>query len=252
MDLLVTALLVFGRLGGLLLVLPGVSARGVPKHVAALGGIALTATLAPVVPLAETPEYLGTLILGMAGELFLGIMMGSAVAVIFGAFGMASELMEQEMGSRIPLGPDPFMFSQQGPLGTLASWLATLSFLLVGLHHDAIQILGDSFHYLPPGGVTSLSGGGVVLMEAVSWALFLGVRLAAPVLALVWMVNVFVAILVKLAPNMNVFFSIGMVMTNMSGLVLFGLGLPYLLLAHTTAIHEGLDAMTRLVLSAGR
>jgi len=251
-DLLVTALLVYGRLGGLMLVLPGVSARGVPKHVAALGGIALTATIAPVVPFAATPENLGTLIIGMASELFLGVMMGSAVAVVFGAFSLASELMEQEMGSRIPLGPDPFMFTQQGPLGTLASWLATLSFLMAGLHHEAIKVLGDSFHYLPPGGVTSLTGGGVVLMEAVGFSLFLGVRLAAPVLALVWMVNVFVAILVKLAPTMNVFFSIGMVMTNMSGLVLFGIGLPYLLIAHATALHEGLDAMVRLVLSAGR
>jgi len=252
MDLLVTAILVFGRLGGVLLTLPGISAKGVPKHVAVLGGVALTATLAPVVPLAAAPGNLGTLILGMAGELFLGIMMGSAVAVVFGAFGLASELMEQEMGSRIPLGIDPFMFSNQGPLGTLASWLATLSFLLTGLHYEAIKVLGDSFHYLPPGGVTSLTGGGVVLMEVVGWALILGVRLAAPVLALVWMVNVFVAVLVKLAPNMNVFFSIGMVMTNLSGLMLFGLALPYLLMAHAAAIHEGLDAMTRLVLSAGR
>lgn len=250
MEILVTGTLVFGRLAGLLLTLPVVSARGVPKHVGALGGVALAMVLTPVVPLAAVPGNLGTLILGMAGEVMLGVLMGSAVAVIFGAFGMASELMEQEMGSRIPLGMDPFMFSQQGPLGTLASWLASLVFLLVGLHYEALKVLGDSFHLLPPGGVVSLTGGGVVLMETASRALFLSVRLAAPVLALVWMVNVFVAILVKLAPNMNVFFSVGMVMTNVSGLALFGLALPYLLLAHTTAIHEGLDAMTRLVLSA--
>lgn len=251
MELLVTAVLVFGRLGGLLLALPVVSARGVPKHVAVLGGVAITATLAPVVPPASAPESLGLLLMGMAGEIVLGVLMGSAVAVIFAAFGLASEVMEQEIGARIPLGLDPFMFAQQGGLGTLASWLASLMFLGAGLHLDALRILGDSFYRLPPGTISEPLAGGQLLVEAVGWSLVLGARLAAPVLALVWLVNVFVAVLVKLAPNMNVFFSIGMVMTNVTGMALFALALPYLLLAHGAALREGLVVMFRLVMAAG-
>ncbi len=251
MELLVTAGLVFGRLGGLLLSLPVVSARGVPKHVTVLGAVALTASLAPVVPLAEAPETLGMLILGMAGEIVLGVLMGSAVAIVFSAFGLASEVMEQEIGARIPLGLDPFMSSQQGVLGTLASWLASLLFLGAGLHLDALRILGESFYRLPPGAVSDPLAGGQLLIEAVGWSLVLGARLAAPVLALVWLVNVFVAVLVKLAPNMNVFFSIGMVMTNVAGMGLFALALPYLLLAHGAALREGLVVMLRLATAAG-
>ncbi len=246
-----TAMLVFGRMGGLMLSLPVFTARGVPKHVPILGAAALTAVVAPAAPLAESPGKLGLLLLGMAGEVLLGLLMGAVVAAVFGAFSLATELMEQQIGSRIPVGPDPFMAAQQGPIGTLATWLASLSFIGAGLHTDALRVVGASFHYLAPGQVSGLTPGGMVLLEAVSWSLVLGVRLAAPVLALVWLVNVFVALLVKLAPNMNVFFSIGMVLTNAGGTALLGLALPYLLLAHATAMQEALTLMTRLLSMAG-
>ena len=49
---------------------------------------------------------------------------------------------------------------------------------------------------------------------------------------LVFLVNSFVAVLAKLAPSMNVFFSIGFLLTMMAGTFLVFLSFPQLLDAH--------------------
>jgi flagellar biosynthesis protein FliR len=89
--------------------------------------------------------------------------------------------------------------------------------------------------------------GGPVLLDAVAATVVLGVQLAGPVVALVWMVNCFVAVLSRLAPNMNVFFSVGMVMTNVAGIMLFGIALPYMLTVHIGAIAESTVWMIRIL-----
>ena len=65
---------------------------------------------------------------------------------------------------------------------------------------------------------------------------------------LVWLVNVFVAVLVKLAPRMNIYFSVGMILVNVAGLALFAVGLPYFLTVHQEAI---LNATSKMSLAVG-
>jgi flagellar biosynthetic protein FliR len=248
---LITGLYVFARLGGLFLAMPVVSARGVPKHVAVLGAAALTLVLSPIAPQAVVPRGLGFLILGIAGEAVLGILIAGVIAAIFGALALAAELMENQMGSRMAGIVDPFMQTSQGPVGTLCAWLAGLAFLAMGFHLEVLALLGESLRVVPPGSVGNPVAGAPVLMAAVGTALALGVQLAGPVLALCWLVNVFVAILVKLAPNMNIFFSIGLVLTNVAGLALLSVTFPWLMTAHGQALRDAVKMAWALVQHVG-
>ncbi len=108
-------------------------------------------------------------------------------------------------------------------------------------------MVAGSFQVVPPGGTTNLLSSGQVLLNAVASTLVLGVQLSGPVVALVWMVNVFVAVLSRLAPNMNVFFSVGMVLTNVAGILLFGVALPYLVMVHHGALSASSDWMLQLL-----
>jgi flagellar biosynthetic protein FliR len=101
---------------------------------------------------------------------------------------------------------------------------------------------------VPPGNVSDLLAGSHILMDAVAESISLALKLAGPVLVLVWLVNVFVAVLVKLAPKMNIYFSVGMILVNVAGLVLFGAGLPFFLSVHEEAI---LDATSKMALVIG-
>ncbi len=244
---IVTGLLVFGRVGGLLLALPVFSAQGVPRHVTVFGALALTLVMGPVAPLAEDPRTLTVLVVGLGTEVLLGLLLGSVVRAVFGALALAAEVMSGQTGLAMATLFDPMLRSNQGTMGTFASWIAAAMFLGTGLHLQCIEVVAGSFQVVPPGGTTALLSSGVVLLEAIAATVVLGVQLSGPVVALVWMVNVFVAVLSRLAPNMNVFFSVGMVLTNVAGILLFGLALPYLLLVHHGALSQSADWMLRLL-----
>ena len=247
MSLWIGGLLVFARLSGLALTLPVLSSQGVPKYISVLGAGMLTVVLAPALPAADIPPTIGVLLLGVMGELALGMLLGAVVAALFGAIALGTELMGMQMGFGMAMLFNPFLKIQSGALGTLASWLASLVFLGAGLHLRCLELLGTSFDEVPPGGVTDLIAAGPVVLEAVGASIATGAALAGPVLALVWMVNVFVAVLTRLAPRMNVYFSMGSILTATAGLALFGVALPWLLQTHLALLDGSADWMARLV-----
>jgi len=248
MELIATTLLVFARLGGLMFTMPVISMAGVPKHVAVLLSMILSILVVPHVQWTQPDLTLGLLALSMAGEIFVGILMGAVVGAIFGAISMAADIMSMQMGFAMAMLFNPLQKSQQGAIAGLAAWCAGLVFLGSGLHLICIGVLVDSFQVVPPGEVHSLVAGSQILMDAVAESISLALRLSGPVLILVWLVNVFVAVLVKLAPKMNIYFSVGMILVNVAGLVLFAVALPFILTIHEDAL---LDATSKMALVVG-
>ncbi len=111
-----------------------------------------------------------------------------------------------------------------------------------------LEILGRSFDVVPPG---EISDGGPLLMDLVEIMgnhFAMGVQLAGPLLAMVFIINVLVAILARLAPRMNVFFSVGLTATTVAGLLLIWASLPWLLTTHLGWIER---AVARIALQIG-
>ena len=71
----------------------------------------------------------------------------------------------------------------------------------------------------------------------------LGLQLAGPILVMVWLVNVLVAVLARLAPKMNVFFSVGMTLTSSLGILLLAVSLPWLIAVHHEAVRQAVAAL---------
>ena len=242
MTVWLTALLVFSRMGGLLMSMPVVSAAGVPKHVQVLGAVALTAVLTPVVPGIESPDSVGALILASGSEVGIGLLMGFIVSTMFGALHLATELMSVQAGFGMAAMFNPFAKATGGPLGSLAGWLAALGFLSLGLHHDLLILLGESFQLLPAGQLVQPGQAAPVVIELTGNVILLGVQLAGPVILLVWLLNIFVAVLTRLAPRMNVYFSVGTLMTPIAAILLFSISLPWLLEVHMNEMAGSLEA----------
>jgi flagellar biosynthesis protein FliR len=246
--LLTTILLVFARLGGLMYTMPVISMSGIPKHMPVFLSMILSILVVPHVQLADPDATLGLMAMSLAGELIIGILMGSIVGTVFSAISMAADIMSMQMGLAMATLFNPLQKTQQGAIAGLAAWCGGMVFLGSGLHLICIGVVVDSFAFVPPGEVTNLLSGSHVLMDAVAESIQLALRLSGPVLILVWLVNVFVAVLVKLAPKMNIYFSVGMILVNVAGLALFGVGLPYLLSVHEEAV---LDATSKMALVIG-
>ena len=249
--MLVSAGLCFARLVGLLSNMPVFSAQGVPRGVPVLTALGVTVMLWP----ALTPvmlDGLPRLVLAFGAELLLGAVMALSLNAVFSAIAMASELMSMQIGLGLAIVLDPLQRSGNGSIGVLASWLAGLAFLGMGLHRDTLEIVAYSLTVVPPGSVGLPTDVTPNLIDSVGACLLLGIQLAGPVLALVWLVNSFVAVLGKLAPKMNVFFSIGLVLTSVAGIALLAFSLPWIIAAHGGAMAEAVRALEAVISTVGR
>jgi flagellar biosynthesis protein FliR len=245
LAMIATGGLVFCRTAGLVGTLPVFAAQGTPKHVPIFAALSVTLLVAPAIPLVEAPAHLGVLIAGVAGEIFLGATAGLTVRAVFAALAMGCEIMAMQMGLAIATMFNPLERQQAGPLGLMASWAAGLAFVANGLHLRCIEAVGVSFTHLPPGAWTGNLDFLTLFPAAVESTIVLGVQLAGPILGLVWLVNLLVAILARLAPKMNVFFSIGMTLTSVLGIWMLAMALPWILAVHGAAVETAVASLFR-------
>lgn len=247
LEWVLTGALVFIRMAGVIAGLPIFNADGVPKSATVFGALGLSALLLPTVPAASAIDGLPALIAAAVLELLYGGMLSFGVRAAFAAVTLAGELISIQTGLALASLFNPLQNATSSSLGVLTMWLSGLAFVLSNLHLRVIEIVAMSFHRAPPGELAAAMGSMPMLIEAVGSSILLGVQLAGPVLAMVFVINVVVAILARLAPRMNVFFSIGMTVTGVVGLVLFFTVLPWLLAVHQGAIDHAVGAVGRLL-----
>lgn len=244
---LVTALLVFVRMGAMLTILPVFSSVGVPRYVPVLGAFSLAVIISPTVAVVPAPDNLAQLLFAVAGEVGLGAVLGGSVRMIFGAMGMAAEAMALQVGFGAFSLLNPLLQTREGPLGTMATWLAAMVFLSTGLHLRALEILASSFATVPPGQLAHFLAAAPILVELLALSFGLAMQLAAPTLALAWLMNVFVAILTKLAPRMNVYFSLGLTMGSAVGIFMVATALPWILHVHFEHVAGAVRTMLAII-----
>jgi flagellar biosynthetic protein FliR len=236
-------LLVMGRVGGMLAVMPVFSTMGIPRWVVPLLALATSGLVAMSQPVPASEPELLELAFALGGELLLGSVMGLGVAATFAAMALGAEVMSMQMGLSFATLLDPLTHSHEGALGSFASWLAALVFVTLGLHARCIEIVARSFAAVPPGSAYVSARHAWLLAEQTGEAISLGVQLAGPILAMVWLVHLFVALLSKLAPKMHAFFSVGTTTTGFVGLGMLGVALPWLLAVHGAAMVQATERL---------
>lgn len=224
-----TAGLVFTRIAALFATLPVVSATGVPKAVPVLLALATTALVLPTVGAVSSDA---SIVVALFGEVVLGAAAGLTVRAAFASLALAGELMGMQMGFAMAQLFDPVQRTSQGPVAMMVTMMAVAIFLDLNLHGTSLILLVESFEVIPVGEYSVLSLETAPLIEAAGNIFRLGLQLSGPVLVLVLLINVLIGILGKLAPRMNVFFSVGPVLTTGGGIALLAESLPSLLTAH--------------------
>lgn len=248
---MLTAMLVFVRIASLLAGLPVFTARGVPRHVSVLLAVAITILIVGSMPPVTEEVTLPLLVLGLGSEAVLGFLLAVAVRFVFATFTVAAELMDRQMALGMSSFGDPILQMNQSPIGILGSWLAGLSFLGLGLHHRFLEGIAFSFHRVPAGALTDLTPLAGHLVEVGGLTIRLGFQLAGPLFALTFLVNVFIGVLSRLAPKMNVFFSVGLTLNSAVGLVILSLSMPWMLTVHGEAMVGALERFATMIAAVG-
>jgi len=157
---------------------------------------------APPVPLSMDPLVLLPLALG---ELLVGAAIGFAARLLLAVAESAGALMGLGAGLGLATAMDPVTGHSGNTIGHVLLMLALLLFVTVGGHVAVVGALLDSYERFPLGDPRALPE---LLENVVSTgsALFeLSVRLAAPLLVVSLVLNVAMGLLVRVAPQLNLF-----------------------------------------------
>src|SRR5688572_9285417 len=200
-----TFMLVFLRGLGVVLLLPALGGeRTIPVMVKLAISVCLAALVSGIVPEGRIPADLWTLLFVMAGEILIGLAMGFMVRMTFAAGEMAGRLMASEIGLAATPGMGaPEMASE--PLAAAVMALATLLFFLFGAHLMVLTAFAKSFEFAAPGLPLLGPGAGELVIRGTGRVIELGMRIAAPFIALNFLVTLAFSVLGRAVSRMNVF-----------------------------------------------
>jgi flagellar biosynthetic protein FliR len=199
----------------MLFVLPVFSAKQIPILVriglAFLISFAIYRANPGIAPLPD----LGALVAAVASQVVLGLIVGFVAYLVFTGIQFAGEILDIQIGFAVANVISPETQQQVTVIGELQLTLATLVFLATDSH--LLMLKGIS---LDP----SVAGNVVTFLQQ---AFLIVLQIAAPAAVALFVVNVALGLMARVAPQMNVFV-IGFPLQIGVGLLMMAAGLPLL------------------------
>ncbi len=219
LDHLEFFLLILVRISGFMVAAPVFSLRNVPMRVKTLLAIAIAFVVFHVVPYQEvaystTIEYATVVVT----EMLAGVIMGFMANVAYYILSFAGQIIDQEIGFSMVNQYDPITSTQVTITGNLYTYAVMLMLVITDMHHYLIRALTDSFQVLPVGSVVIDFNLYEVMQRFVVDYFVIGFRIVLPIFASLLVVNTILAILARVAPQMNMFV-IGMQLKVFVGLL---------------------------------
>jgi flagellar biosynthesis protein FliR len=198
---LTSAVLVMVRLSGLMIFAPVFSSSAIAPRIKAGFVFAMTILLAPVV--ATVPGARAVLDgSALLGELGVGLVFGLSLMLLNEALTFAGTLIGLQFSFSLVNLLDPNSMIETAVLGQMLSWLGVLVIIGSGLDRSLLAALVRSFSAVPVGQAVMQTKTGVALAMMASGIFLAGVQLAAPVMAAALAVEVTVALVARLSPQL--------------------------------------------------
>jgi len=202
-------MLVFARVGAMVMLLPAIGEMGVPSRVRLVLALAIAFALTPQVQNsypAVNPESTMALLIMIAQEVTAGVLVGAMARIIMSALQVAGYLIATQVGLAYAQTIDPTQNTQGAVLGNFMTLLGTTLIFMTNLHHLAIGAIAGSYHMLPPGGHLPTGDMAQLVIQLTSSSFALGFQLAAPFLVFGFAVYAGLGVLARLMPQLQIFF----------------------------------------------
>jgi len=212
MELMIEKLLGFAmvltRISAFFMVLPVFGWKSIPVRVKVSIALLLTIFFSMITASAAErgPVSVPEAVFLLLNEATYGLALGLIAFIVFTAVKFSGRVIEREMGFAMAQILDPLTGEQGQPLGMLLEMIFILLFLSANGHHLFLLIISRSYEAFPAGSIPTIAvlTGGIVKAGPV--LLVGGLRLAAPMLAAFLVLMVALAVLARIAPEMNILF----------------------------------------------
>jgi flagellar biosynthetic protein FliR len=195
--------LVLVRVSGMVAFAPFFSSTALPMRVKAVFVGAVAFLLAPLV--AALPHAQATISFSaILGELSIGLVYGLSLALLSEMMLFAGQMVGLQFSFSLVNLMDPASAIQTPLLGDLFQLMGTLVVITAGLDRILLASMVRSFHAVPLGAFALGPPTALAIVRAAGGVFLAAVELAAPVLAATMLLEIAVALLGKLSPQLPV------------------------------------------------
>jgi flagellar biosynthetic protein FliR len=201
--------LVFGRIGAILMLIPGVGEAYVPPRIrlglALLTALVLTPIVQPSLP--SLPASVGAMAGWMLREVLTGLAIGLLLRTTMSALTTAGEIISLQTTLSFAQTANPL---QAQPGTTVAAFLTLFGVTLLfatDTHHLFIAALFGSYELIAPARPLPVGDFVTMAVRTMADAFTLGVQLAAPVIVFALVFNIASGVVGRVMPQFQVYFA---------------------------------------------
>ncbi len=222
-EFAVLLMLVFARVGTLVMLMPGIGERAILTQARLALGLLTTLIIVPLVKpmVSVSPTDIPKLLNLLFIELIIGGMIGISARLALSALQTAGVIVANQMALSYAQTVDPTQAGQQS--ATFANFMSMLGIVLIfamDLHHLAIAAVFDSYKMFAPGMMPNAADASTLVVGVIASAFKVGVQIAAPFLVFGLVFNAGLGILARMMPQMQVF-NLAMPATILLGTLIF-------------------------------
>lgn len=218
-------MMVFMRVSAMFLLIPFFAGKLVPRHMrVVIAGFVTLMVVPAFTGNALMPNSLPEFVAMGLKEMLIGLLMGFAVRMVFFSIEFAGHIISTEVGLMMSHTFDPVDNQQSSTISTLLFYLTVLLFFITGTHKHILSTFIQSFNYIPLHASLFAIEGNTAIITGTNRVFALGLQIAAPLIALNFIINMTFAVLGKAAPKINVFM-ISFAVRILAGLSLLSMAL---------------------------
>ncbi|MGQ0680898.1 flagellar biosynthetic protein FliR [Bradyrhizobium sp.] len=219
-----TFMLVFARIGAMVMLLPGFGETNIPTRIKLSIALLLTLIILPLHRTAYQVDMssLTPLLVLMLHEIVVGIVLGATARVTLSALQVAGSVIAQQLGLGFVTAIDPTQGQQGLLIGNFLTILGLTLLFATDSHHLVIAALSESYRIFSPGEVFPSGDVAALATRAFAAAFKIGLQLSAPFLVFGLVFNIGLGILARLMPQMQVYF-VGVPLSILAGFLILGL-----------------------------
>jgi flagellar biosynthetic protein FliR len=242
-----TLLLVFLRVSMMLSLVPIFSSSQVPILVRLSFALLLTFVVGGTVPTIAPLDGMGALTAAILSQAMIGLVFGFVAFLVFTGVQFAGEFMDIQIGFAAVNVINPTTQQNVTILGELQLALATLLYLISNAHHQLLAGISGSFTLVPLPFASFQPQLAADVVGFFTHALLLVFQIAAPIAVAMFVTNVALALMTRVAPQLNIF-AVGFPLQIGVGLIILVISIPLLGAVLPSAFNETnreLDAVLR-------
>lgn len=222
-------LMILFRLTGIFVLAPVLGSSTVPRVVKVFMALGLSFAIWPMLWMdADASSNLSAAVRGLdlwslgllvGLELLIGYVIGYAASLPLVGMQLGGHIVDQQMGLAAAQLFNPEFDDQTGVTGQLLFMFALALFVAAGGLNVMLHTLAQTFRYIPLGGFASFDQVVSMVVGMLAIMFELGLRVAAPLLCLMFLISVGMGFLMRTVPQFNIL-SVGFAIRILASLVI--------------------------------